>query len=56
MTMVLIYTPCIATLGTIKSETNSWKWPLISASYLFILAWIVSFLIYQLGSLLGIGI
>ncbi|MGM0499637.1 MAG: ferrous iron transport protein B [Bacillota bacterium] len=56
LTMVLIYTPCIATLGAIKSETQSWKWPLITATYLFVLAWIVSFVIYQGGLLLGIGI
>jgi ferrous iron transport protein B len=56
LTMVLIYTPCIATLGAIKSETQSWKWPLITASYLFVLAWIVSFVIYQGGMLLGLGV
>ncbi len=56
MVMVLIYTPCIATLGTIKSETNSWKWPIITAVYLFVLAWVVSFLVYQIGMFLGIGI
>ncbi|OEG62695.1 MAG: ferrous iron transport protein B, partial [Halanaerobium sp. MDAL1] len=56
LTMVLIYTPCIATLGAIKSETQSWKWPLITASYLFVLAWLVSFVIYQGGMLLGIGV
>lgn len=55
LTMVLIYTPCIATLGAVKSETQSWKWPLITASYLFALAWVVSFVIYQGGMLLGIG-
>ena len=56
MVMVLIYTPCIATLGTIKSETNSWKWPIISAAYLFALAWFVSFIVYQGGMFLGIGV
>src|SRR6056297_546686 len=56
LTMVLIYTPCIATLGAIKSETQTWKWPIITASYLFVLAWIVSFLIYQGGMLLGFGV
>lgn len=56
LTMVLIYTPCAATLGAIKSETQSWKWPIISAVYLFVLAWIVSFIIYQGGLLLGIGV
>ena len=56
LTMVLLYTPCIATLGAIKSETQSWKWPIITASYLFVLAWLVSFVIYQGGMLLGIGV
>jgi ferrous iron transport protein B len=56
LTMVLIYTPCAATLGAIKAETQSWKWPIISAVYLFVLAWIVSFIIYQGGLLLGIGV
>lgn len=56
LAMVLIYTPCAATLGAIKSETQSWKWPIISAVYLFVLAWIVSFIIYQGGLLLGIGV
>ncbi len=56
LTMVLIYTPCAATLGAIKSETQSWKWPIISAVYLFVLAWIVSFIVYQGGLLLGIGV
>ncbi|PTX16154.1 ferrous iron transport protein B [Halanaerobium congolense] len=56
LTMVLLYTPCIATLGAIKSETQSWKWPLITASYLFVLAWVVAFIVYQGGMLLGLGV
>ncbi|MEC9490286.1 MAG: ferrous iron transport protein B [Halanaerobiales bacterium] len=56
LTMVLLYTPCIATLGAIKSETQSWKWTLITASYLFVLAWITAFVIYQGGLLLGFGV
>ncbi|RCW50751.1 ferrous iron transport protein B [Halanaerobium sp. MA284_MarDTE_T2] len=56
LTMVLLYTPCIATLGAVKSETQSWKWTIFTASYLFVLAWIVSFIIYQGGKLLGIGV
>ncbi|MGM0603156.1 MAG: ferrous iron transport protein B [Bacillota bacterium] len=56
LTMVLLYTPCIATLGAVKSETQSWKWTIFTASYLFVLAWIVSFIIYQGGMLLGMGV
>jgi ferrous iron transport protein B len=53
MAFVLLYMPCFATFGTIKRETNSWKWPLFTAGYMLAVAWFVSFLIYQGGSLLG---
>ena len=48
---VLIYFPCIATIAAIKGETGSWKWALFTAFYTTALAWIVSFLIYQIGGL-----
>lgn len=50
---VLLYTPCMATLAIIYRETGSWKWPLFTATYSLLLAWLVSFLIFQLGSHLG---
>ena len=50
---VLLYTPCMATLAIIYRETASWKWPLFTATYSLLLAWFVSFLIFQLGSHLG---
>ncbi|MCR1970735.1 ferrous iron transport protein B [Clostridium cochlearium] len=53
MVMTLLYTPCAAAIGTIKKETNSTKWTLFSIAYTFVLAWVVSVLIYQVGSLLG---
>ncbi|QTL99175.1 ferrous iron transport protein B [Iocasia frigidifontis] len=52
MVLTLLYTPCVATLGAIKRETNSWKWTIFSAIYTFVIAWIIAFIIYQLGSLL----
>ena len=51
MVFVLIYFPCIATLAAIKGETGSWKWTLFVAGYTTVLAWIVSFLIHQVGGL-----
>lgn len=48
MLFVLIYFPCIATLVTIKHETRSWWWALFSAVYTIVLAWLVSFLFYQI--------
>ena len=56
MIFTLIYTPCLATLATIKQETNSWKWTFFSLTYSLILAWTLSFLIYRTGIFLGIGV
>jgi ferrous iron transport protein B len=44
---------CMATFAIIKQETNSWKWPLIMITYMTILAYLASFIIYQGGKLLG---
>lgn len=49
MVFVLIYFPCIATLAAIKGETGGWKWPLFVAGYTTLLAWLISFAIYQIG-------
>ena len=53
MTFTLLYVPCIATIGVIKRETNSWKWMWFSVVYQFLVAWIVSFMIHSIGLLLG---
>ncbi len=50
---VLIYFPCIAVFAAIKKESGRWKWPLFTSIYTTSLAWIVSFLIFQIGSLMG---
>lgn len=49
---VLIYFPCIATLIAIKNETGMWRWALFTAGYTTFLAWLVSTLVYQIGSLI----
>ena len=53
MVMILFYTPCVAVIATVKNETNSSKWALFIAVYPFILGWIASVIIYQVGTLLG---
>jgi len=50
---VLIYFPCVATIAAIKNESGSWKWALFTIFYTTALAWLVSFIVYQVGSLLG---
>ena len=51
MLFVLIYFPCIATFAAIKQESGSWKWAFFAAGYTTILAWVVSFAVYQIGGL-----
>ena len=51
MLFVLIYFPCIATIVAIKQESGGWKWAIFAALYTTALAWVVSFLTYQIGSL-----
>ena len=53
MVMTLLYTPCAATIATVKQETKSNKWAVFIAIYPFIIGWILSVIIYQIGSLLG---
>ena len=48
---VLLYFPCIATIVAIKHETASWRWAVISAVYTTCLAWVVSAVVNQVGSL-----
>jgi len=48
---VLIYFPCVATITAIKEESGSWKWGLFSVVYTTLLAWIVSLVVFQVGSL-----
>ncbi len=48
-----LYTPCVTALGTIKKEAGGFKWMVFAAVYMFVLAWVVSLLVYQIGSLLG---
>ena len=47
---ILIYFPCIAVVSAIKKESGSWKWPAFMVLYTTGLAWLVSFLVYQIRS------
>lgn len=48
---VLIYFPCVATIAAIKEESGSWKWGVFSIVYTTLLAWLISFVVYQTGCL-----
>ena len=48
---ILFYFPCVATIAAIRRESGEWKWALFTIFYTTSLAWIMSFLVYQIGSL-----
>ena len=52
MIFSLLYIPCAASLATIRKEAASTKWMLFSAVFQLAVAWIVTFAVYQIGSLL----
>jgi ferrous iron transport protein B len=51
---VLLYVPCVATIGAQKQEFG-WKWAFASVAITLIVPWMVSVLVFQVGSLLGFG-
>ncbi|HWI11995.1 MAG TPA: ferrous iron transporter B [Burkholderiaceae bacterium] len=44
---------CISTLAVVKRETNSWRYPLLMAAYLFVLAYAAAFVTYRTTLWLG---
>ena len=44
---------CLSTLAVVKRETNAWRYPLMMAAYLFVLAYAASFVTYRLTLALG---
>ena len=53
MFFILLYVPCLATVAVIKRETGSAKWTIFSVVYPLVVAYVLTFIIYQVGSLLG---
>ena len=53
MIFTLLYVPCLATVATIKRETNSWRWPLFSIAYSVSVAWVVTYVVMTVGRFLG---
>ena len=51
LVFVLLYFPCIAAVVAIAREAGSWKWALFSFVYNTGVAWILSFIVYNISSL-----
>ena len=45
---------CVSTIAVVRRETNAWKWPLFQLVYMTGLAWLLAFVTYQGGRLLGL--
>jgi ferrous iron transport protein B len=46
---------CVSTMAIVRRETNSWKWTFFQWLYMGALAWVLAFITYQGGKLLGWG-
>jgi ferrous iron transport protein B len=51
-----VFSPqCLSTLAVVKRETNSWRYPLLMAAYLFVLAYAAAFVTYRVALVLTGG-
>jgi ferrous iron transport protein B len=55
MAFVLLYMPCMIVGAAMRQEFGTWKWVVVAFTYQTLLAWTVALLIYQGGTLLGLG-
>jgi ferrous iron transport protein B len=44
---------CLSTLAVVRRETNSWRYPLLMATYLFVLAYTAAWATYRLTLWIG---
>jgi ferrous iron transport protein B len=54
MVFFLLACQCMSTIAVVRKESGSWKWPLFLFSYMTVLAYLGSLLVYQGGRLLGL--
>lgn len=52
MVFCLLYSPCIAALGVVKRETRSLRWTLGMVCFQLLVAWVMSVLVFQIGTFL----
>ncbi|MGG2063840.1 ferrous iron transport protein B [Bacillus sp. S14(2024)] len=53
MFFTLLYVPCLATVAVIRRETGSVKWTIFSVVYPLVVAYVLTLIVYQVGSMLG---
>ena len=52
MVFVLLYTPCVATIATMKREMKSTRWTVFAIVFQVLIAWLVATIFYQIANLL----
>jgi ferrous iron transport protein B len=55
MVFFLLACQCMSTIAVVRRESGSWKWPVFLFSYMTVLAYVASLVVYQGGRLLGFG-
>jgi Fe2+ transport system protein B len=45
---------CMSTIAVMRRETNSWRWPAVAFSYMFVLAWVMAFAARTIA--IGLGV
>ena len=56
MVFFVLACQCMSTVAVARRETNSWRWPIFMLVMMNVLAWLVSFAVYQGGRALGLGL
>src|SRR5262249_49186159 len=55
MVFVVYCMQCLSTLAIARKETGGWGWPAFMFIYMTGLAWVMSFVVYQGGKMIGLG-
>ncbi len=56
MLFCLVATPCMSTVAVTRQESGGWRWAMLQFWGLTFLAWVLTVLVYQVGTLLGLGV
>lgn len=56
MVFFVLACQCMSTLGVVARESRSWKWPAFLFTYMTVLAYVVTLIVYQTGRALGLGV
>jgi ferrous iron transport protein B len=56
MVFFVLSCQCMSTVAIVKRESGGWRWPLFMVTYMTVLAYGASLLVYQVGRALGWGL